>query len=571
MAIYPEQIYCIGVFDNAFYLSGKTYDTLPWHHLAKTVCYCLDEDDMHAVLVDAVTHGYQILEGARSDRRGLRGFKVGVGPWGCAGSAEVLTVDAWCLQLDTDATDGELVAAHQDALRRLCRRLNAEEATFRSSALRWLGAIYYRMGRLAEPGSCLPPPLPRDVAKMTRAAHIGGPIVHARSTLEPFVSIDRHRAYGEVLRKDLPCGEPTEIDLTMRPLHRWHSSKLRRLIGFAEATVKVFPGPMVPLLPVLQAGPAGFDRTKTLYPTGTLRGTWSIAELAFVEETNRGEIEDLHRVVIFESARPFEPMIFYLRDIEKDIPYVKMKRLEHMLYGSCARNLHVTRFASVAHSRDPMPTDILDNSTIERLTTRVEMRPFGLRRKRDRKARRSPPRFPLYEVNADLTEGGHGTMDRPDRSAWVTSMNRIEICRLIDTLDEALQPERSGDYIGRIFVDGIDIEARPEDIPKLRGASIRGHGPKMHILRAGAVIADLADGTTEMSATGIELDANATRDDFVRQILMAADPDGGPLAGGRHWEDVPGVDDPRTAENQISHPLHFDIHLLEALGMCESS
>lgn len=560
MNLQPEQIYVLGVFDGKFLLSGTIHDHVPWHLLARTCVYCLSEEDMTECLIDAVTRGYMILDGASSKRKGLQGFHVAVGAWGFAGRVEVLTVDSWCLQPPRGLGVPQLVSWCEEALRETCRRLNGEETPFRSSALRWLSSLYYRIGRPNEPGGEIPPPLPADVAKMARAAHIGGPVLQVQSSIGPFVSIDRNRAYGQALLGEMPCGDPVEVDLGYRPLARWEPNALMRAMGIAEATVNVFMGPLVPLLPVMQASDEYVDRTRTLYPTGTMRGTWTLNELAHLEMSGRGEVNELHRVVVFDKGEPYQKMIWYLRRIERDLPNVRMKNLEHMIYGTCARRLHVTRFGTARADVAPMPSDLLDSRTMERLGTRVSLRRYGLP-----PGHKAP--LPLYEVSGELSEGGaKGTIDRPDRSAWITSLNRVEMAKIIGILDTALAPSRSGAYIGRIFVDGIDIQATPDQVPSIPGASIRAHGPRMNIYRAGAFVAELADGRVEMSATGLIADG-LSPDDFVKKIQMSVDADGGPLAGGRHWQAVEGVEDPRMVPGQVSQPLHLDLAVLQAVGL----
>lgn len=558
--IQPEQLYVVGVFDGKFVLSDSTYDQMPWHLLQRSFVYALSEDHLQFLLIDAATRGYMILDGAKSVHRGLRGFHVGIGPWGCAGKVECRTIDAWCLNEISHLTGGELVAAYQMELREVCRQINAEETTFRASALKWLSSLYHRLGRPSEPSGSFPPPLPPDVAKMARAAHIGGPIVHARSSLTPFVSLDRKRAYGEALLGDLPCGDPTEIDLGYRPLSRWGPKALMRAIGLAEATVQVEMGPLVPLLPVMQTSEEHVTRNKTLYPTGTMKGTWTLAELAYLEQSGRGHVEHMHRVVVFERGQPFRPIVRYLRKIEKRMPAVLFKRLEHMLYGKCARSLSVSRFSSARTDVRPMPSDILDAKTVERLTTRVQMHRYGL-------PSGHHAALPMYEVRGVLSEQAQqGTMDRPDRSAWITSSNRIEMCKILDILDEHLKPEQKGGYVGRIYVDGLDIEASPDQIPDIEGVTMKAHGPHMHLYRAGVHFAELSDGNTVLSTAGL-INEGGSREDLERSLAMTPDPDGGPFAGGRSWKHLPGVEDPRMHPKQTSYPLHLDLAVLKAVGL----
>jgi hypothetical protein len=562
VVVQPEQLYVLTRVEGRFLLGGSLYEQIPWHLLTKSFLYCLTEEDLRALLVDAASRSYMILDGASSDRRGLRGFSVAIGPWGWRGQVECRTVDAWCL-IETEGLDPESqVAELQERLRELCGFLNAEATTFRPTALAWLGSLYTRLGRPMEPGDGFPPPLSPDVAMLCRRAHIGGPIVHVRTELAPYVSLDRKRAYGEALLDFLPSGECSEVDLGHRPMMKWGPKALMRATGVAEATVRVKMAPLVPLLPIMRWH-YQFERTRTLYPTGELRGCWTLQELSYLEQSGRGEVVELHRVVVFEKAKPFSSMVRYLRKIEPQLDGVQVKRLEHMLYGKCARALSLSRFASSRGDVRPMPSDILDTRTVERLTTRVELRPFGL-------PAGHAPALPLYEVRGQLSEDApHGTMDRPDRSAWITSSNRIEMCRIIDRLDEALGAGRSGEYVGRIYVDGIDIEASVADIPAMEGVEVRRHGPRMRLYRAGVYVSELDDGSRVIEDAGI-LGGSGTVQDLELTLTRTPDPDGGPLAGGRHWQPVDGYEDPRMAPGQISQPLHLDLPVVDLLGFSDA-
>lgn len=562
VVIQPEQVYCVAVVDGKFQIGDVLYDHIPWKLLSNSFLYAIDESDLEALLGDACSRSFMILDGATSDRRGLRGFSVAIGAWGWGGHVECRTIEAWALIRSDDPSLGDEVVRLQQALRELCRALNGELTTFRSTALKWLSGLYSRLGRPQEPGDAFPPPLPRDVAMMCRRAHVGGPIVHSRTTLEPFVSLDRDRAYGEAMLGYLPSGEPTEVDLGVRPMMRWAPSGLMGTMGICEATVRVEMGPVVPLLPITR-----YDympgKTRTLHPTGMLRGFWTLSELAYLEESNKGRVEQLHRVVSFERSKPFAPIIRYLREMEKILPMVKMKRLEHMQYGRCARALSLSRFSSTRGDVRPMPGDIVDSQTLERLTTRVEISRFH------RKNVAAPPRdLPLHLISGKLSEETPvGTMDRPDRSAWITAANRIAMQRIIDQLDVALGASRSGEYIGRIYVDGIDIQASPDQVPKMKGVSVRRTGRRLDIYRSNAYAAHMDDGTMFIEA-GSHASSIDTVDDLIKTLESSAEDreDGGPLAGGRHWASVQGCDDPRLLPRQASEPLHLDLAVIDLLG-----
>lgn len=559
--VQPEQIYCVAVVDGKFQLGDRIYDKIPWKLLAKSYLYALEEADLEVLLGDACSRGYMILDGAVSDRRGLRGFSVAIGAWGWRGCVECRTVESWAIIRDDRLSIGDEVCRIQAAIRELCVLLNSEPTTFRPTALTWLSGLYTRLGRPHEPDDVFPPPLPSDVALMCRRAHIGGPVIHSRTTLEPFVSLDRDRAYGEAMLDFLPSGAVTDLDLGVRPMLRWAPAGLMRAMGIAEATIRVEMGPFIPLLPITRYDHVP-GKTRTLHPTGTLRGFWTLSELAYLEESGKGRVEQLHRVVVFEKARPFASMIRYLRSLERALPMVKMKRLEHMQYGRCARALSLSRFSSTRGDVRPMPGDILDSRTLERLTSRVEVSRFH------RKNVASPPRhLPLHLVSGKLSEETPpGTMDRPDRSAWITSANRIAMHRIIDQLDTALGSSRSGEYVGRIYVDGIDIEAPRSKVPAMEGVSVRRSGSRMDIYRSNAYVAHMDDGSLFIESGGHT--TSSTVEDLVKTLEGSAEDreDGGPLAGGRHWPLVDGCDDPRLLEDQRSEPLHLDESLVGFLG-----
>jgi hypothetical protein len=330
-------------------------------------------------------------------------------------------------------------------------------------------------------------------------------------------------------------------------------------MGVADATVFVKMGPFVPLLPIMRWHFRAHE-TKTLYPTGQLRGCWTLSELAYLEESGRGHVERFHRVVTFDRAAPYAPVVSYLRRMEPLMAGVRVKRLEHMLYGACARGLTLCRFGTTRNDTHPLPTDLLDGRTAERFTSRVEMKPFGL-------PGRVRSALPMFEVKGQLSAATPvGVMDRPDRSAWITSDNRVAMSRLIDKLDGVLKPERSGEYIGRVYVDGLDIEADVSQIPKLEGVSVRHHGRSMRIYRAGVYVARLGNGKCLVEDAGLLNDADGTVKDLEVILQHQIDPDSGPLAGGRHWAEADGFHDPRLLPGRFSQPLHMDLSVVERLG-----
>lgn len=557
-----EQIYVVEEVEGSFLMGGVSQREIPWALLGGAFLYALDERVLERLLSEAARSGFLILDGAYSERRGLRGFVVALGAWGWKGRVECRTLDAWALRLEDlpprDSDAPGLVAEAQRVIRSVCSFLNEQIVTFRPTALRWLTALYTRMGRDNEPGGVRPPPLPASVAMLCRQAHVGGPIVHVRTTLEPYVSLDRKRAYGEELQEELPSGSPVEQDVGHDGLSRWRPSGWMRALGVAEATIRVHPGPFVPLLPIMRWH-YQFHQAKTLYPTGCLRGAWTLSELAYLERSGRGEVERMHRVVTFERARPFASMVRYIRRLEVGMKGIHVKRLEHMLYGSCASGLSVQRFCSARRGVHPLPSEIVDNRLLERLSTNVEVCPLSI-------DSAEGSRFPLYQVRGKLSEEApFGMMDRPDRSACVTAGNRIVLSELIDRLDTVLGASRSGSYVGRVYVDGVDLEVRKEDLPDLPGFEIKDHGSRMRIYRAGVYVSQSDLRGTVVEDGGLSSGASS-ESDLERALEHLPDSDGGPFAGGRVWHPACGVNDPRKLSNRCSEPMHLDLDMVRHLG-----
>jgi hypothetical protein len=549
--IRPEQVHVVGMHpDGGWAMGGRIMESFPWDRLGGCYCYSATLQSLEALLIDAATRGWQILSGSHSDRRGLRGFTVGLGAWGWRGRVECRPLEAWAVEPDAaDAPDSSAwLSVAQDRLRAICLRLNGSEHPFAASALRWLAGLYRKLGVPLEPEEYRQA-LPVDVAAMCRRAHVGGPIVHARSSCAPFVTLDRERAYGQAMRMDVPSGQPAEVPLSGSGLDRWRDRDLMRALGVAEATVRVEPGPLIPLLP-LQRPSSRFDRARTLYPTGEFRGTWCLPELADLERRGRGKVTALHRVVTFDGIPVLRPVIDLLRALEADLP-CKMKRLEHMLYGRWALALGVTRFGSIAGKRRGLARDILEDRTMRRVEGGVKTRRRGL-------GGRNPPGHALWEVVARLSPSVEwGAVDRPDRAAIVPARNRIAMNAVLDTLDGALGPSRSGAYVGRIYVDGMDIEALPHQLPSIHGVVVRRHGSRMQIHRAGAVVVEIGSGHPIVEA-GSLAPVDATEEDLRRILRVTADPGGGPFAEGRVWPEPSeeGVD-PRDLPDLQSVPLHL--------------
>lgn len=568
--IYPEQLYIVGRGDDGrFLIDGRRLKRIPWGELGSAFLYATDVTTLEAMLVEAATSGFQIIDGQQSPRRGLRSFTVGVGAWGWRGKISCQTVDAWALDPNPALSGEASVEELQERLQATCLRLNSEEVPFTSSAFRWLGGLYRSLGLPNEPDETCSP-LGEDVATFCRRAHVGGPILHTRTTLAPYVHLDRKRSFGSIMLEDMPSGHPVPVKVRGDGLDRWRPRDLKIAKGIAEATVVIHEGPFVPLLPVHKQA-AHFARSRTLYPTGELRGTWALCELAWIEEQGLGEVRAIHRAYTFSGEPIFADMIMYLRRIEGELPLTS-KRFEHIVYGRCARGLSMTRLGNGPTGRAARPLDILDAATWCRMRGHAEIRPM-----------RFPGggsavqiNHPIYRVTAQVNPNQEiGSADRPDRAAWITARNRIEIARTIQILDAALKPERSGEYVGRVYVDGLDIEADVNDIPEIPGIEIRGHGPQMSIYRSAILARTRPDGEREIELGSLAALPGAegiqTEEDLIRHLSLAPDVDGGPFAGGRSWTMHPDgpEKDPRTHPNQSSVPAHIDLSLLKALGFFE--
>jgi len=550
----PEQIYVVAHAGEHFYIGGDRHETIPWESLAGCHIFALSELDLRGLLEDAVTGSYMILDGSANERRGVRGFKVSIGAWGHGGHVECRAIDTWCMPVDQNEDPVIETGRAQSVLRDVCSRVNGCSIPFRSTAMRWLDAIYREHN--VEPDG-LVEPLPEKIGLFCRKAHVGGPILHTRTTLAPYASLDRTRAYGNAMLGDLPCGPPQEVDLGKDRMRRWRPVDLQRMTGIVEATVEVFPGPAVSLLPLMRWHYLT-RRTRTIYPTGTMRGTWCIHELVYLEQSGRGQVTDLHRAVVFEPRPVLAPVIRFVRRMEPQLP-ITVKRMEHILYGRCARTLQFTRFGT-GYSGQPLPGDILTPDVLVRLgpSARISRLPMG-------KGAVVP--LPIYEITGKLSgTASRGTIDRPDRSAWITSINRVAMSHAIDMLDAKLKVSRSGEYVGRIYVDGMDVEIPTGTKLDLDGFKIKRRGPSVRIYRAGSFAADLDDGTTEIESAGTMLPDNATEDDLVKILRQSSEMDQGPFAGGRSWSALVGELDPRMAPDQRSEPLHIDTSFADILG-----
>jgi len=559
-------------------LGGDFYELFPWGRLGKAAhVYVHDVAMLRELLRDAVQQGYQILEGFHSERRGLRGFTVALGAHGWIGKIHARSLDSWALDEQIPERDEDLlsrISVLQKDLRKACTALNQEPTPFRPSGFRWLGSLYDRLGTSQEPDGCAEP-LPKAIAMMARAAHVAGPIIHARTTLAPFTTLDRTRAYGNAMCQPLPIGPPARVPLgktASSSLTRWTTWDLMRQVGLAEATVEITAGSLLPLMPLMR-GHSRFDRATTLYPTGTFRGTFCLHELAEVEQTGIGRVTHLHSVVTFQAAPVLAPVIGYLREIETALPpSFRIKRLEHMLYGRCARSLAMSCLGSGPSFRPIVGRDLLSDRTARRVEGSAEIRELPIH---GLNGEDGQIRHPVFRAKGKLVpEAEWGTMDRPDRSAWITATNRIEISRLVQLVDERLGSKRPGESIGRVYVDGLEVEATPEQLGDLgEGNETRRHGTRLDIFRAGASVARLHDGTVEYEAAGLYRRGayQGTPDQFIAELRMVADASGGPFAGGRVWPPRGEGDDPRFYPNVVSEPPHLSAESAGAMGFCPQS
>ena len=557
--IREEQIYAVAARpEGGFIVGGNDEGVVPWHKLSGTQLYALRSVDLECMLDDAASRGYHVLDGNWSARRNLRFFVVGFGAWGHAGVIECRTADSWALEMRDDEGVGDAVARIQRSLRSICRRLNGESTTFRSSSYRWLSSLYTKLSLPLEPDEA-PSSLPVDVAMMCRNAHIGGPVVHVRTSLGPFVSLDRDRAYGNVMLEPIPSGYPVEVQIRGNGLDRWRQRDLMKGYGVAEATVKVHDGPLVSLLPSLKPGER-YDRARTVYPLGRFDGTWCLHELAYLERSGRGQVERIRRAVTFDGVPVFAGIVRYLRKIEPDLP-IPVKRLEHIIYGRCARGLTLNRIGSSHGHRACLPKDLLDDRSIHRIDGKVRIR------RRSLSSSALEPKHSLYALTAKMRPSSEsGSMDRPDRSAWITSMNRRWMSELVDELDKSIGSSRSGDFVGRIYVDGIVVETTPDRIPNIPGVSIRNFGSSVRIYRSGALCGKLDDGSLLVEGAGL-VSKGSSEEELLEALRLTPDMDGGPFASGRiWWRESSEEIDPRMYPDRVSEPPTVDPSTMEILG-----
>jgi len=203
---------------------------------------------------------------------------------------------------------------------------------------------------------------------------------------------------------------------------------------------------------------------------------------------------------------------------------------------------------------------MLDDRSMRRLrgTARVRQRPTV--------PGHGKPVHPVFLLTANLSSVAEiGTMDRPDRSAWVTAGNRVQVSKIVDEVDRRLGVKRSGSHVGRIYVDGLIVEATPEQVAGIDGVSVRNHGPAVRIFRAGSVSGTCYDGKPFVEGAGL-VAHGSTELDLVEALRNAPDLDAGPFAAGRIWTQECDGEDPRMEPGRWSEPMCVDLSLMKSLG-----
>jgi hypothetical protein len=169
--------------------------------------------------------------------------------------------------------------------------------------------------------------LPARWRGLAHAAMQAGPVSVLKASA-PFVAhLDVHRAYLKALYEPLPVygtlkGQKVGGWFTHDDL-RW--KKIRHLCGFVEATVHVRGtiGLDLPPLPVRTV-------LGTIYPTGILRGVWTIGQLVDAEERAEIEIRTVHQ---FCYAPVLEPVFADLADLFEHLPQPLGKHLYTRFWG----------------------------------------------------------------------------------------------------------------------------------------------------------------------------------------------------------------------------------------------
>ena len=171
--------------------------------------------------------------------------------------------------------------------------------------------------------------LPPQWRRLAHASMHSGPAAVLRASAPMADHLDRKKAYLAALREPMPVlglrhGSKSGGFFTHSD-RRW--SKICKLDGFVEALVRIkgdLNDPMgLPSLPV--HAPAG-----TIYPTGLVRGAWTIR--AVREAEMRGEVEVIS-VEQFAYASNTEPIFAGLADLFEQLPQPLQKRLYTRFWG----------------------------------------------------------------------------------------------------------------------------------------------------------------------------------------------------------------------------------------------
>jgi len=181
-------------------------------------------------------------------------------------------------------------------------------------------------GKDGRPSMCQ---LPCRWRGLAHAAMHGGPIAVLKGGAPHAVQIDVSKAYLHALRQPVPSmgvvngdrygGYVTHAD------KRW--SKIRGRIGFVEATVRVNDSlcgshglPSMPL----------HTSYGVIFPLGSIRGAWTIAQVEDAERRGEIEVEKVHQ---FCFAPQTQPLFAELADLFHRLPVPIQKRLYTRFWG----------------------------------------------------------------------------------------------------------------------------------------------------------------------------------------------------------------------------------------------
>ena len=157
---------------------------------------------------------------------------------------------------------------------------------------------------------------------MAHAALHGGPIAVLRGSAPYAVQIDVRKAYLAALYQRVPIVGP-EGGWYTHGGRDW--SQLRKLVGFVDATVEIAEkgSAWLPPLPVH----FGFG---SAFPTGKLRGCWTIAQVCEAEERGELIVTKIHQFCYAPQTRP---LFAEIADFFQTIPSQLQKRLYTRFWG----------------------------------------------------------------------------------------------------------------------------------------------------------------------------------------------------------------------------------------------